>query len=215
MHSHTLGSFDSHCSTLSWPVRTLSFSYDSSMIASASEDLFIDIVSHQQIAYLISWLYFPLQAYIQTGEKVHQISTQAPTFTVAWHPKRHLLAYACDDKVSLFLNLLRVTVTLFSCSSGQVWERQWRGVALWFTNQLTSNVTIDTLIINTTLQIECLTASKNLRVYAHFASGIHSSVETCAGYSVMAARRTLIAVFLLASSHSLLWSANGEILFGE
>ena len=31
----------------SWPVRTLSFSHDSQMIASASEDLFIDIVSHK------------------------------------------------------------------------------------------------------------------------------------------------------------------------
>ena len=29
----------------SWPVRTLSFSHDSQMIATASEDLFIDIVS--------------------------------------------------------------------------------------------------------------------------------------------------------------------------
>jgi len=40
------------------------------------------------------------QGYVHTGEKVHQITTQAPTFTVAWHPKKHLLAYACDDKVS-------------------------------------------------------------------------------------------------------------------
>ena len=23
---------------------------------------------------------------------------ESPTFTVAWHPKRHLLAFACDDK---------------------------------------------------------------------------------------------------------------------
>ena len=38
------------------------------------------------------------QGYVETGEKVHQIITQAPTFTVAWHPKKHLLAYACDDK---------------------------------------------------------------------------------------------------------------------
>lgn len=30
----------------SWPVRTLSFSYDGQMLASASEDLFIDIVSN-------------------------------------------------------------------------------------------------------------------------------------------------------------------------
>ncbi|XP_003384776.2 PREDICTED: THO complex subunit 3-like isoform X2 [Amphimedon queenslandica] len=67
-------------SRLDWPVRTLSFSHDSQMIASASEDLFIDI------------------AHVQTGQKVHQITTQAPTFTVAWHPKKHLLVYACDDK---------------------------------------------------------------------------------------------------------------------
>lgn len=67
-------------SRLEWPVRTLSFSYDSQLLASASEDLFIDI------------------AYMHTGEKVAQVTTQAPTFTVAWHPTKHLLAYACDDK---------------------------------------------------------------------------------------------------------------------
>ena len=39
-----------------------------------------------------------MQAYIHTGEKVYQVPTQAPTFSVAWHPKRYLLAYACDDK---------------------------------------------------------------------------------------------------------------------
>lgn len=41
------------------------------------------------------------QAYIHTGEKVCQVTTQAPTFTVAWHPRKHLLAYACDDKASM------------------------------------------------------------------------------------------------------------------
>lgn len=41
-----------------------------------------------------------MQGYIDSGEKIHQIPTQAPTFTVAWHPRKHLLAYACDDKVS-------------------------------------------------------------------------------------------------------------------
>lgn len=44
--------------------------------------------------------YLP-QGYVETGEKVHQITTQSPTFTVAWHPKKHLLAYACDDKVGI------------------------------------------------------------------------------------------------------------------
>ncbi|PVD30873.1 hypothetical protein C0Q70_10148 [Pomacea canaliculata] len=64
---------------LDWPVRTLSFSYDGKMLASASEDLVIDI------------------AEVETGEKIHEIPCDTPTFTVAWHPKRHLLAYACDD----------------------------------------------------------------------------------------------------------------------
>ena len=44
------------------------------------------------------WLLF-VQGYVQSGEKIHQVPTQAPTFTVSWHPKKHLLAYACDDKV--------------------------------------------------------------------------------------------------------------------
>ena len=41
----------------SWPVRTLSFSHDSQMIATASEDLFIDIVSHNKQAYIINECY--------------------------------------------------------------------------------------------------------------------------------------------------------------
>ncbi|GFN90554.1 tho complex subunit 3-like [Plakobranchus ocellatus] len=67
-------------SRLEWPVRALSFSYDGKMLASASEDLVIDI------------------AEVETGNKLHQLKCDSPTFTVAWHPKRHLLAYACDDR---------------------------------------------------------------------------------------------------------------------
>ncbi|KZS14090.1 THO complex subunit 3 [Daphnia magna] len=67
-------------SRLDWPVRTLSFSHDGSMLASGSEDLLID-VSH-----------------VGTGERVIAIPVDTPTFTVAWHPRSHLLAYACDDK---------------------------------------------------------------------------------------------------------------------
>lgn len=33
-----------------------------------------------------------------TGEKITEATCESPTFTVAWHPKRHLLAFACDDK---------------------------------------------------------------------------------------------------------------------
>lgn len=65
---------------LDWPVRTISFSHDGQMLASASEDLLIDI------------------AQVETGAKITDIPVEAATFTVAWHPKQYLLAYACDDK---------------------------------------------------------------------------------------------------------------------
>jgi len=64
---------------LEWPVRTLSFSYDGQFLASASEDLLIDI-SHIE------------------GEHVHSISTDAAMNAVAWHPRELLLAYAGDEK---------------------------------------------------------------------------------------------------------------------
>uniref|UniRef100_A0A8D8UJR8 THO complex subunit 3 n=1 Tax=Cacopsylla melanoneura TaxID=428564 RepID=A0A8D8UJR8_9HEMI len=65
---------------LDWPVRAISFSHDGQLIASGSEDLTIDI------------------AHVESGKKVYDICVQAATFTVAWHPKQYLLAYACDDK---------------------------------------------------------------------------------------------------------------------
>ncbi|CAG5130331.1 unnamed protein product [Candidula unifasciata] len=75
---------------LEWPVRTLSFSNDGKMLASASEDLVIDIGE------------------VETGEKLHQITCDSPTFTVAWHPKRNLLAYACDDRRDRDAGIVRV-----------------------------------------------------------------------------------------------------------
>ncbi|XP_064484263.1 THO complex subunit 3-like [Ornithodoros turicata] len=68
-------------SRLEWPVRTISFSHDGKMLASASEDLLIDIAD------------------VETGDKIFEVPCESPTFTIAWHPKRHLLAFACDDKV--------------------------------------------------------------------------------------------------------------------
>ena len=68
------------CTRLEWPVRTISFSHDGQYIASGSEDQLIDI------------------AHVPTGEQAHAISTKAPMNSVAWHPSRHLLAFAGDDK---------------------------------------------------------------------------------------------------------------------
>ena len=37
---------------------------------------------------------------VETGEKICDVPCTAPTFTLAWHPRKHILAFACDDKVS-------------------------------------------------------------------------------------------------------------------
>ena len=61
------------------------------------------------------------QGFVETGEVVHQITTQAPTFTVAWHPKKNLLAYACDDKVgrvATYTNVFSVGKYTCSCPHG-------------------------------------------------------------------------------------------------
>ncbi|MBA0597011.1 hypothetical protein Gotur_014794 [Gossypium turneri] len=65
---------------LEWPVRTISFNYTGDYIASASEDLFIDISN------------------VHTGRTVHQIPCRAAMNSVEWNPKYNLLAYAGDDK---------------------------------------------------------------------------------------------------------------------
>jgi len=124
-------------SELAWPVRTLSFSHDSKLIAAASEDHFVDISlverapgcsewSEKQQKYLNKMdiskcheygpefnLYnnggYSLSSNVvslkQKSEKrvtssVYKIQTGLPTFTVAWHPKKCLLAYACEEKDS-------------------------------------------------------------------------------------------------------------------
>lgn len=65
---------------LEWPVRTISFNHTGEYIASASEDLFIDIAN------------------VETGRSVHQIPCRAAMNSVEWNPKCNLLAYAGDDK---------------------------------------------------------------------------------------------------------------------
>mmetsp|Transcript_11624 Transcript_11624/g.30280 ORF Transcript_11624/g.30280 Transcript_11624/m.30280 type:complete len:319 (-) Transcript_11624:132-1088(-) len=65
---------------LEWPVRTLSFSHDGKLLASASEDAFIDIAD------------------VDSGEQIHAISSSVAMNSIAWHPTQYLLAYAGDDK---------------------------------------------------------------------------------------------------------------------
>lgn len=67
-------------SRLDWPVRTVSFSHDSKLLASASEDHFVDI------------------ACVESGEQVCDVKLDSASFSIAFHPKQYLLAYACDDK---------------------------------------------------------------------------------------------------------------------
>ncbi|KAK2971935.1 hypothetical protein RJ640_004955 [Escallonia rubra] len=78
--SLSLGGVENLLLVLRWPVRTISFNHTGEYIASASEDLFIDISN------------------VQTGRSVHQIPCRAAMNSVEWNPKYNLLAYAGDDK---------------------------------------------------------------------------------------------------------------------
>lgn len=65
---------------LEWPLRNLSFSYDGNLLATTSEDLFIDIIE------------------VQSCEQVTSIRCQAPQLSVSWHPHHYLLAYAGEER---------------------------------------------------------------------------------------------------------------------
>jgi THO complex subunit 3 len=60
-------------------VRTLSFSHDGQLLASAAEDHAIDI------------------AYVATGALAHRLPVRSAINSLAWNPCHHLLAYAGDD----------------------------------------------------------------------------------------------------------------------
>ena len=66
---------------LDWPIRAVAFSYDGTYIACASDaDQFIEIYN------------------ARTGERVHGIDTRkVPTASLAWHPKRNVLAYSGEE----------------------------------------------------------------------------------------------------------------------
>ncbi|KAM3182341.1 hypothetical protein ACTXT7_012569 [Hymenolepis weldensis] len=76
---------------LEWPVRAMGFSYDNQLLASASEDHFIDI------------------GCVETGEQVYRLGTQAAaTFVLAWHPKQLLLTYSSEAKYDRDQGVIRM-----------------------------------------------------------------------------------------------------------
>ncbi|KAL4566944.1 hypothetical protein LXL04_031070 [Taraxacum kok-saghyz] len=86
---------------LEWPVRTISFNHTGDYIASASEDLFIDIVCVSSCVYDMMRYEFNggcWQSNVESGRSVHQIPCRAAMNSVEWNPKYNLLAYAGDDK---------------------------------------------------------------------------------------------------------------------
>ncbi|VDM98363.1 unnamed protein product [Thelazia callipaeda] len=67
---------ESNMTRLDYPLRSISFSSDSQLLACASEDHFIDI------------------CWAENGNRVHELKVNAETYTCAWHPSAYLLAYA-------------------------------------------------------------------------------------------------------------------------
>ncbi|MCP9264182.1 WD domain, G-beta repeat protein [Dirofilaria immitis] len=84
---------ESNMGRLDYPLRSISFSADSQLIACASEDHFIDI------------------CWAENGARVHELRVNAETFTCAWHPNIYLLAYASAP--SLDSRDREITVNIF------------------------------------------------------------------------------------------------------
>lgn len=81
---------------LTWPVRAVSFSFDSQFVAAGSEDPFID-VSH-----------------VDSGFSIARIQTDAAVNSLSWNPKQHILAYAAEDN-----GKTEGCIRLFGCSSSE------------------------------------------------------------------------------------------------
>ena len=63
---------------MEWPVRSLSFSHDSSMLAIGSEDEFVEVAD------------------TASGEPVKKLEIGGACESLEWHPTQNLLAFACD-----------------------------------------------------------------------------------------------------------------------
>ncbi|CAB4066975.1 THOC3 [Lepeophtheirus salmonis] len=67
--------------------------------AVGSADALVSLWDANELACLLLRRIFQIDVgHVESGNKVCDVSVTSPTFTIAWHPKRYLLAYACDDK---------------------------------------------------------------------------------------------------------------------
>jgi len=68
-------------SRLDWVIRVIGFNHDSSILASGSEDTFIDV------------------SYVPTCASIGQVPLDnPPANALCWHPRANVLAYGADDK---------------------------------------------------------------------------------------------------------------------
>lgn len=100
-------------------LRSVCFSHDSQLIATSSEEPFVDVVRcPSPCAVSPPWVvpspcacvrvcvclwtdcccFCCWQLRVSDGTRVRSVATPGPTNFVTFHPKRYLLAYACDDK---------------------------------------------------------------------------------------------------------------------
>jgi THO complex subunit 3 len=81
-------------------VRSVAISHDGQLVASCGqEDNFIDI------------------SYIESGETVATVKTDSSAYHLAWHPKRHLLAYCVDEKGATTASNPAVNVKIWGVDS--------------------------------------------------------------------------------------------------
>ena len=73
---------------MEWPIRTLSFSHDTEFLAVGSEDPFIAI-EHINTGSLV--------AKVSTGKASCEAKAGIPINSVAWHPNKHILAFAASE----------------------------------------------------------------------------------------------------------------------
>lgn len=82
-------------------MRSISFSYDGEMLAIGSEDSHIDVVTcGRRAEFVYSLSNNTPQASVDTGAQALKIATDGPVNSLAWHPSKPYLAYACDARSS-------------------------------------------------------------------------------------------------------------------